>query len=223
MDDRADRELLLTALTTEHFTLQGARSQTVSESSSRAAVYIGSVSSVVVALGFIAQISRVGDVFYVFALTVLPTVFVLGVFTFMRLVESSAEDFRYGQAINRIRNYYQRLAGEHTDLFLLSGHDDRQGVLANMGAPVGRHQQYLTIATTIAVINSIVGGSAIALAIAASFGAALGLAVALGAAAAAVSLLALLRVEARVLANRARNTEPLFPTPSVRPGRSIPD
>jgi hypothetical protein len=36
--DSPDRGELLTALTTEHFTLQGARSQTMSESSSRAAL-----------------------------------------------------------------------------------------------------------------------------------------------------------------------------------------
>jgi hypothetical protein len=43
--DPPDRGELLTALTTEHFTLQGARSQTMSESFARAALYIGAVSS----------------------------------------------------------------------------------------------------------------------------------------------------------------------------------
>ena len=47
-----DPQQLLTALTTEHFTLQGARSQTVSESASRASLYLFSVSSTLVALGF---------------------------------------------------------------------------------------------------------------------------------------------------------------------------
>lgn len=51
--DAPDRQELLTALTTEHFTLQGARSQTASESASRASLYILSVSSVLVALGFV--------------------------------------------------------------------------------------------------------------------------------------------------------------------------
>jgi hypothetical protein len=50
-----DREQLLTALTTEHFTLQGARSQTISETSARASVYMLSVSSALVALGFVSQ------------------------------------------------------------------------------------------------------------------------------------------------------------------------
>jgi hypothetical protein len=119
--DAADRQALLTALTTEHFTLQGARSQTMSESASRTTLYIGAVSSALVALGFIGQVSNVGDAFDVFALTVLPTVYVLGAFTFIRLVECGAEDFRYGLAINRIRGYYRQLAGEQANLFLLSG------------------------------------------------------------------------------------------------------
>ncbi len=52
------RQELLTALTTEHFTLQGARSQTASESASRASLCILSVSSALVALGFIGQASQ---------------------------------------------------------------------------------------------------------------------------------------------------------------------
>src|SRR5919198_4933605 len=91
---------LLTALTTEHFTLQGARSQTVSESSARSSLYLGSVSSTLIALGFVSQVSEGGDLFQLFALAALPTLFVLGLFTFVRLVESSIEDMLYGRAIN---------------------------------------------------------------------------------------------------------------------------
>src|SRR5918994_641225 len=128
-----DPEQLLTALSTEHFTLQGARSQTMSESSARASVYVFSVSSALVALGFVGQTSDVGDAFNAFALTVLPTLYLLGSVTFVRLVECGLEDFRYGMAINRIRHYYQEVAGDRADLFLLSGHDDGTGVFANMG------------------------------------------------------------------------------------------
>jgi hypothetical protein len=124
MADAPDRQELLTALTTEHFTLQGARAQTAGESASRASLYILAVSSTLVALGFTSQASETGEVFDVFALTVLPTLYVLGVFTFVRVVECGAEDFRYGVAINRIRNYYKRIAGDQANLFLLSGYDD---------------------------------------------------------------------------------------------------
>lgn len=94
-----DKQQLLTALTTEHFTLQGARSQTMSESCARASLYV------------------------------------LGVITFVRLLDCASEDFRYGMAINRIRGYYQEVAGNRADLFLLSGNDDATGVRENMALP----------------------------------------------------------------------------------------
>jgi hypothetical protein len=112
-----DPEQLLTALSTEHFTLQGARSQTMSESAARASVYVFAVSSALVALGFIGQVSDVGEVFDVFALTVLPTLYLLGSVTYVRLVECGAEDFRYGLAINRIRHYYKEIARNRAHLF----------------------------------------------------------------------------------------------------------
>ena len=163
--DEPNRQELLSALTTEHFTLQGARSQTVSESTGRATLYVMSVSSTLIALGFLAQISEVGDAFEVFALTVLPTLYVLGLFTYFRLVESAAEDFLYGRAVNRIRHYYLELAGEERRLFLLSGYDDARGVLANMGLRPSRWQIFFTTASMVTVINSVVGGSAVAIAV----------------------------------------------------------
>jgi hypothetical protein len=210
--EAAERQELLSALTTEHFTLQGARSQTMSESAARTTLYIGAVSSTLVALGFIGQLSAVGDAFDVFALTVLPTVYVLGVLTFIRLVECGAEDFRYGLAINRIRGYYRELAGDQADLFLLSGHDDGRGVFENMGVPVEGRSQLFTFATVVAIINSVVGGSAVAIA-AGALGTPLGGAAAIGGVVAIASVLGWLRLAARLLARRTGGIEPRFPSP----------
>jgi hypothetical protein len=69
---------LLTVLTTQHFTLQGARGSTISESSARAALYIGALSSGPVALGFFGQGAEHGTAFTVFALVVLPMLYMLG-------------------------------------------------------------------------------------------------------------------------------------------------
>ncbi len=215
MADASDRGELLTALTTEHFTLQGARSQTMSESSSRAALYIGAVSSTLVALGFIGQISPGGDTFNTFALTVLPTLYLLGVFTFVRLVECGAEDFRYGLAINRIRGYYKELAGDRANLFLLSGHDDGLGVFANVAVPAEGRTQYFTFGSVVAVINSVVGGSAVAIALGASVDASLGVAACAGAVVAIVSIVGLLRFAGRLLDARTGGVEPLFPSRSA--------
>jgi hypothetical protein len=213
VEDEFDRGELLTALTTEHFTLQGARSQTMSESSSRAALYIGAVSSTLVALGFLGQLSPGGDTFNTFALTVLPTLYLLGVFTFVRLVECGAEDFRYGLAINRIRGYYKQLAGERANLFLLSGHDDGLGVWANLAVPVEGRTQYLTFGSVVAVINSVVGGSAVAIALSAFFDASLGVAAGVGGVVAIASIATLLRHAGRLLDARTGGVEPLFPSP----------
>jgi hypothetical protein len=203
---------LMTALSTEHFTLQGARSQTMSESSARASIYVFAVSSALVALGFIGQISDVGDVFNVFALTVLPTLYVLGSVTYVRLVECGAEDFRYGLAINRIRHYYKEIAGSRADLFLLSGHDDGVGVFANMGLPVEGRKPYFAFSTAILVINSVVAGVAVALALGVAFDASLGLTAAVGALAAIASVLGWLAYADRLLDASATEEEPLFPS-----------
>jgi hypothetical protein len=183
---------LLTALTTEHFTLQGARSQTMTEISARGSLYVFSVSSALIALGFISQVSDVGDLFNTFALTVLPTLYALGAVTFVRMVECAAEDFRYGMAINRIRGYYQELAGDRADLFLLSGRDDPGAVRENM-------------------INGVVGGAAVALALGALADASLTLAAVVGGVAAIVSVVLWLRVSDTLFMARAAEVRPLFP------------
>ena len=210
-----DPAQLLTALTTEHFTLQGARSQTMSETSARASIYMTSVSSALVALGFVSQVADgAGVVFDVFALTVLPTVYVLGCATYLRLVECGAEDLRYGMAINRIRGYYKELAADRADLFLLSGHDDAAGVFLNMGIAPDRRNPAFAFSTAIAVVNGVVGGAVAALALGAIPDVPLWLAVAAGVVVAAASIVGWVRRAGRILDAAAREVTPRFPTPA---------
>ncbi len=218
MADEIDRQQLLTALTTEHFGLAGARAQATGESSARAALYISAVSSTLVALGFIGQISEVGDSFNVFALTVLPTLYILGLFTFVRTVENGVEDLMMGRAINRIRNYYLQVAGEEARYFMLSGHDDAMGVMQNMGVSLERRQQYFTTGTMIAVINSVVGGAAVAIAIGAITGAPLGICAGVGGVVAIISLIRMMRIENRMYHEMGGFSESLFPSPQSAAG-----
>jgi hypothetical protein len=214
--DEPDRQALLTTLTTEHFTLQGARGSTIGESGSRASLYISAVSSALIALGFIGQASNLGTAFDVFALTVLPTVFVLGVFTFVRLIENSVEDILYGRAINRIRSYYLRVAGPEARYFMLSGHDDAHGVLANMGLRPTRWQLYFTTAAMIGVVNSVVAGTTIALLVAIAADAALGIAAAAGGAVALISVALHFRYDRwRHLQAGGHVEAPLSPSPGA--------
>jgi hypothetical protein len=203
---------LLTAVTTEHFTLQGAKSQTMSESAARASLYIVSVSSTLVALGFITQLSEIGDIFNVFALTVLPTLYVLGAVTFVRMVECSAEEFRYGMAINRIRAYYKEIAGDRADLFLLSANDDKAGVLASTSLPTGGRIPFFAFSSAIAVINSVIGGAAVAVALGALADASLGVAAGVGGVIALLSATAWIRFANRLFDARASEIEPLYPS-----------
>jgi hypothetical protein len=211
MADEGSDQTLLTTLTTEHFTLQGARSQTVSESGSRVSLYLFSVSSTLIALGFVAQATAGGDLFRVFTMVVLPTLYALGVFTFVRLVELSVEDIYYGRAINRIRHYYLEQAGERARYFLLGGHDDPMGVLRNMGISATRWQLYFTASAAIAVVNSVVGGAAVGFAVGIALDPALGVSVAVGAAFAIASLVLHMRAD-RALHVRGAEVESLFPS-----------
>ena len=206
---------LLTALTTEHFGLQGARGATTSESSARTALYLGAVSSSLIGLGFV---SGDRETFRVFALTVLPTLFFLGLGTFVRLVELGVEDFIYARAINRIRRHYLEIAGpEHAHLFLLTAHDDAPGVMRNMGLRQGagriRTQTLFTFATAIGVVNSVVGGAAVGL-LAGVLGAPLGLAVGIGAVFALFSVTLHVRRQSRDEHWAGGFDEVLFPSPA---------
>ncbi|HZC13014.1 MAG TPA: hypothetical protein VE270_03250, partial [Thermoleophilaceae bacterium] len=75
-------EAAVSFATTEHFTLQTARVATVSEANGRASIYLAALSSNLIALAFIGQMSRLGAAFYAFALILLPVLAFVGVVTF---------------------------------------------------------------------------------------------------------------------------------------------
>ena len=90
--DRADPRLAaVTFVTTEHFTLQGARAATIAESTGRATMFLGSVSAGLVALGLIATATRLGATFYAFGVVVLATLAFIGLVTFERVLQSGIE------------------------------------------------------------------------------------------------------------------------------------
>jgi hypothetical protein len=204
---------VLTTLTTEHFTLQGARSQTIGESAARSSLYMFSVSSTLIALGFVSQVSAGGELFQLFALTVLPTLFFLGVSTFARLVQSSIEDVRYGRAINRIRHYYVELAGENARYFLMSSHDDPRGVLSNMGLERGsRWQLFFGTASAVSVVNSVVGAGTIGILLGVTLDLPLAVAALAGVAFLVASVAAHMRHDRREHVRASAEVETLFPS-----------
>ena len=147
------------ALMNEHFVLESARGITVSEASSRAALYLTTLSSSLVAFGFLAQT----DYALGFLMVIIPVIFLLGIFTYERLVETSLEDVAALDAIQRIRavysttlpgaaKYFPRPIGPHGPNEML---------------PIGHRRSWVgvffTTATAIAVVNSIVAGAGVAI------------------------------------------------------------
>jgi hypothetical protein len=164
-DSQPRQQAFMQALTTEHFTLQTARAVAVNEGNGRTALYVGALSSTLVALALVAQRSPLGEAFHVVALTVLPAVFFLGLVTYVRVLQSSIEDIVYARAINRIRHYYTEIDPAQAHYFLLSGRDDVRGALANMHIRDSWTQFLFTMPSAVAVINGLLGGVTVALAV----------------------------------------------------------
>jgi hypothetical protein len=161
--DQIPSERFMTALTTEHFVLQGARSTLTAESASRAALYLASLTGSLIALGFV---TRDASVLGPFAAAVLPALLVVGEFTYWRLLHAGIEDFHHRWEIERIRAYYRGLVPPSLPFFAnapvqASAAPARQF----MGVRARDLNVFLTVGSMVAAINSIVAGASVVLAL----------------------------------------------------------
>jgi hypothetical protein len=168
-----------TFATTEHFNLQTARAITVSEANGRASIYLAALSSNLIALAFIGQMSDLGTAFYAFALILLPVLAFVGVVTFLRLVQSSMEEMAYAHRIALLRNFYLRLSPE-LEPYVVVARGTRAPLDGEKFAP-SAWQLTLTAAGMIAVVNSVVVGACAGLVLVAAGVDSLALALACGA------------------------------------------
>jgi len=140
----------MSALVTQHFVLQGTSSSTISESGSRVSIYLSALSSGLVAIGFASGSHRALESL---AFTVLPTVFMLGCFTVVRLIDTSVANAVAQRRMDRIAAYYATLHRPGAPYFET---DDRS-------VRYGRWSFFFTMASMVIVVNSVVGGAALAL------------------------------------------------------------
>jgi hypothetical protein len=158
-DNDNDRSALLTALTTEHLVLQAAADATVADAAARSSLYVFSLSSSLVAIGFMAQSP---EVLAVFLAVVLPAIFLIGVFTVVRLVDTALENNQYMAGIARIRAYYRTLTPDAARHFAPGTGRWPEGPEPALG--LGTLVAFLgTTASMIAFINSVVAGVGVAL------------------------------------------------------------
>jgi hypothetical protein len=158
----AKRQDLLAIVTTEHFTLQGARATAISDANGRTGFFLATLSAVVVALAFVAQLSGgISDTFVLFAAILLPMLLFIGLATFERLLQLAIENIRCVVAINRLRHYYLEIAPELTAHITLSPFDDMAGVLASLGSVRTRLRPWdlvISNAGLIGVVDSLLAG-----------------------------------------------------------------
>ena len=160
MNDTKRDAALHSAMTTEHFVLQGAASATSADAASRSSLYMLALSSSLVALGFI---SGSPGVFLPFAVVVLPVIFVFGLLTTIRLIDITLENQQHLSNIARVRAYYRTLGpaaeayfSKHTGRWPESAYNP-SGRLGSLMASLS------TTATMIALINNVVGAAGVAL------------------------------------------------------------
>lgn len=160
MDDSIsseEKDRALSFLTTEHASLQSARLTCIIELNGRVTGFLAAVSSAIVALAFVGQVTEFDMTFFLFALTLLPALAVLGGITFVRTLQNRIEDSYYARAINRIRHYYFEVAPHARSYLSLPWHDDL-GSLQSMAVHSSRTAPLLTMAGSIGFVNSVLLG-----------------------------------------------------------------
>jgi hypothetical protein len=161
----------ITALTTEHFVAQTAASTTVTEASARASLYLMTLSSSLVAIGFTSGTRAFAPLVSI----VIPLVVLLGIFAVVRLVDTGVENLALATRIAHIRSFYRTLS-PGTAAYFPGTASDKAGVAA---APIAAKRPgsarrarrawmgtkaLFTMASMIAVPNSIVAGAGVTLA-----------------------------------------------------------
>lgn len=154
---------LVSIITTEHYNLQTGRSMTISEANGRASLFVGAVSSGLIALTFAGQISHLGTAFFVFSLVIIPTLVFMGLITFERVLQSGSTDILYARGVNRIRHLYLEYAPQLQPYLILPAHDDRGETLSHEEMSTSWVQVFFNAAGMIAMINSVLIGSFVGL------------------------------------------------------------
>lgn len=147
-------------LSTEHWSLLATRGMTYNEVFSRTSIFLTVVSASVVALALVAQATDFSDGLYVFALLILPVVLLLGLGTYVRLIDANLEDLWLLMGMNRLRHAYVEVDPAVEQYFVTSRYDDEQGVFESFG-PIATLRPSRVLASTpvvVGIINAVLAG-----------------------------------------------------------------
>lgn len=150
-----DDAALNSALGTEQFSLQAIAGSTIAEAGTRASIYLSTLSSGLVAVGFAGSTP---SLLATLTFTVLPTIFLLGWFTVVRLVDTTVENISVRRRMDRIRAHF---AAQHPAGPRLLATDDPRS--ADLGIRYSRSSFLFTMASMVAAVNAVLGGALLAL------------------------------------------------------------
>jgi hypothetical protein len=155
----------LTILTTEHLTLQSARQLCLQDMQGRSTMFLTIVSASLIAIGFFGTATHFGGGFVVFVLALLTSLWVLGFFTFVRILQAAVEDVIISFGIARIRHRYTEIAPSLRDSLVRSIHDDFRGINAEMGSKQSWWQRLMPTYVVISFVTSVVSGAVVTFAL----------------------------------------------------------
>ena len=211
-------------LSTEHWSLLGARSLAYNEAFVRAGMFLTFLSTSFVALALVSQAMSFGKDFLSVAAVVLAFDFVIGLTTYERITGANLDDLRANHGMARIRHAYTQITPIVTPYFTTPTHDDMDAVTMVYGPisdrVVGQIVYGLsTSAGMIGLIVAMVGGVLVTV-LAMLIGMA-GASIWIGVAGGVVILGGLIAYAMAAIPREQARFVALFPTPGAEPATDI--
>jgi len=158
-----DDPRVIQILSTEHWSLLGARSLAYNEAFIRGGMFLTFLSMSFVALALLAQGMPFGSQFLTIAAVVLAFDLVIGLATYGRINGANVDDLRAVHGMARIRHAYTQIAPITKPYFTTPTHDDIASVLGAYGSPSSGGLDFVLYGLTtsggmIGLITSMVGG-----------------------------------------------------------------
>ena len=208
-------------LSTEHWSLLGARSLAYNEAFVRAGMFLTFLSTSFVALALLAQAMSFGRDFLAVAALVLAFDLVVGLTTFLRMNAANVDDLRANHGMARIRHAYTQITPLVAPYFTTPTHDDIDAVTAVYGSIsdslLGQFVYGLSTSNgMIALIVSMIGG-VLAAVVAMLLGVAGGASIWFGVVGGLIVLAALFGLTYSAITREQARIPVMFPTPSAEP------
>ena len=211
-----DDPRVIQILSTEHWSLLGARSLAYNEAFVRAGMFLTFLSTSFVALALVATATSFGEGFLPVAALVFSFDLVIGLTTFMRMNGANLDDLRANHGMARIRHAYTQITPIVTPYFTTPTNDDIDAVTTVYGFISDSRAGQLAygLSTSNGMVGLIVAmvGGVLAAVVSMLIGLETGPSIGIGLAAGVIVLAALFAYTAAAITREQARFTALFPT-----------